>query len=233
MSARTRAGESALATALALAVCLVLGPRLGADLVPLAGAAGALPGALFCLLPAAIDAGLAPVRLALAGLLAGGIALGLTLAVPGEVSLAAALGLALTVGLIAYLAGALACLLAPAVGSGRAALAWVALALCLLAAMPVWLAPALDRVAAGRAAIDALIAASPLTHLAVPAGIDYLRNDWFYRHSPLGGMRYDYPAPAASAVGYLLLGALASWAAARARAFSPHTNRPIPLEVPR
>ena len=34
------------------------------------------------------------------------------------------------------------------------------------------------------------------SYLATLAEIDYLRSDWFYRHTPYGGLRYDYPEPA-------------------------------------
>jgi hypothetical protein len=66
---------------------------------------------------------------------------------------------------------------------------------------PVWLAPALADTSAG-----AVVALSPLSHLAVPLELDYLRGAWFYQHSPLGGLRFDYPRSAHT----LALGAVAA-----------------------
>jgi hypothetical protein len=46
-----------------------------------------------------------------------------------------------------------------------------------------------------RPLLNTLISLSPLTYLSTLAGADYLRSDWFYRHTPYGGLRYDYPQP--------------------------------------
>ncbi|GMV46272.1 MAG: hypothetical protein AMXMBFR66_16700 [Pseudomonadota bacterium] len=42
-------------------------------------------------------------------------------------------------------------------------------------------------------AIDAVVAASPLTHLALAGGNDLLRNEWFYRHANLAALQFSYP----------------------------------------
>ncbi|GMQ87102.1 MAG: hypothetical protein BMS9Abin08_0300 [Gammaproteobacteria bacterium] len=62
----------------------------------------------------------------------------------------------------------------------------------LAAAAPLWLAPLAEQVPA---MTNAVVDISPLTYLAVISDYDFLRSAWFYRHTPLGGLRYDYPAP--------------------------------------
>jgi hypothetical protein len=79
--------------------------------------------------------------------------------------------------------------------SARETAAWLATAALLtIGAAPLWLGPAAELMAASRPqAVDAAVAVSPLTHLAVASGNDLLRNQWFYQHSNLGGLRFDYP----------------------------------------
>lgn len=70
----------------------------------------------------------------------------------------------------------------------------VAVGLALLGALPLWLGPLAERVTAGQdTALDAIVGLSPLTHLAVAAGNDLLRNPWFYQHANLAGLRVAYP----------------------------------------
>jgi hypothetical protein len=81
------------------------------------------------------------------------------------------------------------------------------LVLVFLGALPVWLGPAAELAGNTEVAlIDPLLSISPLTHLAVASGNDLLRNQWFYQHSNLAGVRYSYPDPAAVATGYVVLG---------------------------
>lgn len=91
--------------------------------------------------------------------------------------------------------------------SARESAAWLATAaLATLGAAPLWLGPATELASAVRPqAVDAAVAVSPLTHLAVATGNDLLRNQWFYQHSNLAGLRFDYPglAPVMSAYGLL------------------------------
>ncbi len=93
------------------------------------------------------------------------------------------------------------------VGSARETAAWLATAaLATLGAAPLWLGPAAELAGAGRPqAIDAAVAMSPLTHLAVATGNDLLRNQWFYQHSNLAGLRFDYPRLAPVITVYCLL----------------------------
>jgi hypothetical protein len=85
--------------------------------------------------------------------------------------------------------------------------AWLATAtLAALGAMPLWLGPAAELAAPSHpGAVDAVVAASPLTHLAVASGNDLFRNQWFYQHSNLAGLRFDYPRVAPLVGGYTAL----------------------------
>ena len=208
--------DAALAAGLAVAASLVLWPRLGPDLAPLVAAPAAVLSTALFLVPAAVAAGFAPGRLLWAAALAAGLALGLALAEPSQTAgVAGGLRLAALAGMLLYLLGALAALLAPAVGSARAALAWLTAAIAVLGTSPVWLAPVIDLGAPGPVATDALVAANPLTHVAVAAHVDYLRREWFYLYSPLGSLRYAYPSATATLAGCLLAVLLVSWAAYR------------------
>jgi hypothetical protein len=207
---------AALAAGFALGACEALWPVLGLDMAALIGAASSVLGAIVFLLPLAATGGFAPMRLAVAALLAGATALSLVLATPGPaLGPQAVAGMALVAALLVYLLGTLAVLLSRWAGSAPAALGWLGLVMALLAASPVWLGPALDRLGPGGAAVDALIAVNPVTHLAVVAQIDYLRGDWLYRHSPLGSMRYGYPTSATILFGYPIACTAASFIAWR------------------
>lgn len=93
----------------------------------------------------------------------------------------------------------------------------VAALLWLAASAPVWLGPLADVLARSNPeAPAAIVGISPLSHLAVAAGHDLLRNEWFYAHSPIGSLQFDYPSAAslfltyiAAAVLLALLGLLA------------------------
>lgn len=77
---------------------------------------------------------------------------------------------------------------------------------CILQALalslPLWLAP-LAELRGSRSELAAwIVTLSPLSHLASAAGCDYLRTDWFYRHSVLGSLRFEYPALSAVLAAY-------------------------------
>lgn len=78
----------------------------------------------------------------------------------------------------------------------------VMLTLAVLGAAPVWLGPYADLRAESRWIVNAVIWVSPLTYLGTLADVDYLRSDWFYRHTPFGGLRFSYPAPLVQTVIY-------------------------------
>lgn len=86
--------------------------------------------------------------------------------------------------------------------AGRA----VALMLTVLGALPLWLGPAAEWLAARHPwSIDAVIGASPLTHLAVASGNDLLRNAWLYQNANLASLRFSYPETGEIAPAYLAL----------------------------
>lgn len=91
----------------------------------------------------------------------------------------------------------------------REAAAWLATAaLVTLGAAPLWLGPTAELASANNPrAVNAAVAVSPLTHLAVASGNDLLRNQWFYQHSNLSGLRFDYPRLAPLMTAYILLAA--------------------------
>ena len=87
----------------------------------------------------------------------------------------------------------------------RLAAATLSIALgALAAAAPIWLGPVAERFAPTGALVDFIVAASPLTYLASLADHDYLRATWFYEHSALGSLRYDYPTVLSQSVVYAL-----------------------------
>ena len=75
------------------------------------------------------------------------------------------------------------------------ATALVVLTACTLA--PLWAAPLVEYAGNPSPVRELVIGSSPLTALAIALDLDYLRSAWFYGHSALGSMRYDYPAWAA------------------------------------
>lgn len=60
------------------------------------------------------------------------------------------------------------------------------------AASSLWLGP-LSELSRNETVVNAVLAVSPLTLLAVLADFDYLRTSWFYEHSVIGTLRYAYP----------------------------------------
>lgn len=87
----------------------------------------------------------------------------------------------------------------------RLAAAAVLAALGVLAvAAPIWLGPIAERFAPTGMLVDGIVAVSPLSYLAVLADHDYLRATWFYEHSAIGSLRYDYPAAVSQSVIYAL-----------------------------
>jgi hypothetical protein len=75
--------------------------------------------------------------------------------------------------------------------------------LWLLAAAPLWLGPLADLGARNGSAPTAIVAASPLVHIALAAGQDLLRTEWFYAHTSLGALQFEYPTLVTVAIAYL------------------------------
>ncbi len=86
---------------------------------------------------------------------------------------------------------------------------------------PLWLGPAAELLAPRQPwIVDAVVGASPLTHLAVASGNDLLRNAWFYQHANLAALRFSYPSLTGIMLSYgtvVVLLALVAPAASRLR----------------
>lgn len=109
----------------------------------------------------------------------------------------------------------------------------LAFALALLAALPLWAGPAAELMLADHpSAIDAVLALSPLTHLAVLAGNDLLRDPWLYQHANLAALPSSYPEPATLAVAYTGIAAAALLAVARPVRRRRTAGAPVPPSPP-
>lgn len=73
---------------------------------------------------------------------------------------------------------------------------------------PLWLGPLAELAGSNQQLVDAIVAISPLSYLALLADYDYLRSAWFYQHTPFGGLRYNYPSTISLTSAYLTLTAL-------------------------
>ena len=123
---------------------------------------------------------------------------------PGTVA-----ALAMGVGVLTLLAGSLQVGLGELLGDRRLAARLVLLLVLVLGATPLWLGPVAELLARDQAAVDGVVALSPLSYLAALAEVDYLRSDWFYRHTSFGSLRYAYPSAPAMTAAYLALAAAA------------------------
>jgi hypothetical protein len=82
----------------------------------------------------------------------------------------------------------------------------VVLALALLGSLPFWLGPAAETLSSRHdGAIDATLGISPIVHLAIASSNDLLRNQWFYQHSNIASLQFEYPTLAGIAWSYALL----------------------------
>lgn len=147
--------------------------------------------------------------------------------------LAVALGVVLVTSLATDVTASLARRAGVVATAAHESARWlVVAALWLLAAAPLWLAPVADLAAgSGSASAAAIVAMSPLVHLAIAAGQDLLRTEWFYAHSSLGSLQFEYPSLAAIAAGYAITVAalaLCSYALSRRRI----ATAPLPRALP-
>lgn len=136
----------------------------------------------------------------------GGVAGGLVLLSGGGLELAS--HLAVGVAVLSFALAALTRLLVRVTGEPGRPRLWIVAGLALCAAAPIWLGPLAERLGAAPGLVDSVIAVSPLSYLAVLAETDYLRVQWFYSHSPLGSLPFDYPGWVASTGSWILLGSL-------------------------
>jgi len=71
---------------------------------------------------------------------------------------------------------------------------------------PIWLGPLAELAGPHHQhLVDAIVATSPLSYLALLADYDYLRGAWFYQHTPFGSLRYNYPSTISLTSTYLAL----------------------------
>jgi len=92
--------------------------------------------------------------------------------------------------------------------------------------LPVWLAPLAVLFSDPGLVTDLIVALNPLSAFAVALDVDYLRLPWFYEHSVLGSLRYDYPAWPVYAGSFAALAGLLSlpdWRRGESR--SAHTEQ--------
>lgn len=100
------------------------------------------------------------------------------------------------------------------------------LVLALLGSLPLWLGPAGELLSTRHAwVIDAIVGASPLTHLAVAGDNDLLRNEWLYQHSNLAVLQFSYPGRAELAWTYASVCVLLALLALRR---TPRKPRDVP-----
>ena len=64
--------------------------------------------------------------------------------------------------------------------------------LAILFALPIWLGPLAEQTGNHPGLTNLIVGTSPLSAFAVSLDIDYLRTSWFYNHSVLGSLRYEY-----------------------------------------
>ena len=86
---------------------------------------------------------------------------------------------------------------------------WTILCIVLmLSTLPLWMAPWVESIAATPPKLYVLLWSSPLSYLAEMLDYDYLRNQWFYRHTPYGMLRYAYPDKTLFSVGLIVISLL-------------------------
>ena len=69
---------------------------------------------------------------------------------------------------------------------------FVVVGLASLFALPIWLGPITEAAGNPMLLTNLMVAVSPLSALAVALDLDVLRTNWFYQHSALGSLRYEY-----------------------------------------
>lgn len=203
------------------------------ELLTTLGAVVATLGYLFLSAPSPSGSGRA--RDLLLGSLLSALCLVLLLATPpfGPAAFEKLLPLTAAVFLLAFLLGSLARYFTGAAGNPATPLFMVLLVTGLITGAPLWLGPLMEQHLPEPVAINTLIAASPLSYLAVIADHDYLRSTWFYQHTPLGSLRYRYPDGALLSTVYLLTGLLFLYLGRRPKKIrpSPPSEQSLPEEI--
>ena len=65
-------------------------------------------------------------------------------------------------------------------------------AIAMITSIPLWLGSIAEITGNQLMTTNLIVGANPLTALAVALDFDYLRTNWFYQHSVLGSLRYEY-----------------------------------------
>jgi hypothetical protein len=65
-------------------------------------------------------------------------------------------------------------------------------AIAMFTSIPLWLGSVAEITGNQLVTTNLIVGANPLTALAVSLDFDYLRSNWFYQHSVLGSLRYEY-----------------------------------------
>lgn len=110
----------------------------------------------------------------------------------GGAAIGTTLRLALAAAMLAWLITALAQLFRGH-ASPQACASWIILIFSMLGLAPLWGGAIVEALTPSGSGAGILIGISPITYLAQAAGWDYLRFDWVYRVTPLGGLRFEYP----------------------------------------
>ncbi len=77
-------------------------------------------------------------------------------------------------------------------GEAQRARQFVVAGCIVLFAIPVWLGPVAELTGNPPLLTNFIVAASPVSAFATALDFDILRTSWFYEHSVLGSLRYDY-----------------------------------------
>lgn len=105
-----------------------------------------------------------------------------------------------------------------------------ALVLALAGTLPLWLGPAAERTWRDRPwTIDAVVAVSPLAHLAIASGNDLFRDPWLYDHANLATLSLSYPRLGRVCIAYACaLALLAAAVGAAHRRGGARSSVPLP-----
>lgn len=72
-----------------------------------------------------------------------------------------------------------------------------------LGSLPIWITPCIETLASTQTRLHIVLWSSPLSYLAGMLDYDYLRSQWFYRHTAYGMLRYEYPDATTSSLALL------------------------------
>lgn len=79
-------------------------------------------------------------------------------------------------------------------GKSEIARQFIAAIFLSLAFAPVWLSPMAELSGNSLWLTNTIIAVSPISAFSVALDLDIMRTSWFYEHSSIGSLRYEYPS---------------------------------------